>query len=312
MLTSSILKKPLFWLFLITILLWLMVLIWPDKNLHLIFCDVGQGDATLITYKQTQILIDGGPDNKVLNCLSEHLPFWDRKIEMVILTHPEKDHFGGLIDVIKRYNVRYFVVNSLVNDKLSFWEFYQAVLAEKAPVYSPKVGEKIRVGPMDFLVLWPKEKLGDSRIWEKAIYEGATFIQGGTLENSGELNETSIVLQLSFGHFQALFTGDIPSRIEKEIIEDFHTEPVEVLKVAHHGSKNSTSEEFLENIKPKLAVISVGKNRFGHPTPEVLERLFKNQIKTLRTDKNKDIEIVSNGGEWWLRNRPKDVILKFK
>jgi len=301
----ELLKKPIFWLILILILVWAAVFSLPDNRLYLVFCDVGQGDATLISYKNTQVLIDGGPDNKVLECLAGNMPFWDREIEMVVLSHPQADHFTGLIDVIQRYSIKQFVVNSIVNDSESFWEFYQAVLAEKAPVYSPKTGEKIRLGPMEFLVLWPKERLGDRRVWQQEIHLRDGRMDSsevgkilGAATYSGELNETSIVLQLSFGNFDALLTGDIGFDIEKQI--EFGTgRQMEVLKVAHHGSKYSTGEEFLEKIKPTLAVISVGKNRFGHPTKEVIERLKAEAIKILRTDEEGEIEVVSDGKAWW-------------
>ncbi len=298
----TIFKKPLFWLSLILILLWGTVLSLPDKNLHLVFCDVGQGDAILVSYGQTQILVDGGPDNKVSNCLSKHLPFWDRQIEMVVLTHADEDHFVGLIDVFKRYNVRHFVANSLMNNKPSFWQFYQLVLEEKASFYSPKAGEKIKIGNLLFQVLWPKDRLGDSRIWRKEnlIYFSSenSSLPGFLLTDKTfpeELNDTSIVLQLSFGQSRALLTGDITQEVESQL----DLRKVEILKVAHHGSKFSTSEEFLSKIKPKLAIISVGENRFGHPAQETLERLNKFGIKVLRTDEQGDIEIVSNGWGWY-------------
>jgi len=295
------LKKPLFWLILLLFLLWAAIFSWPDNKLHLIFCNVGQGDAILISYQKTQILIDGGPDNLVLNCLSHHLPFWDRQIEMVVLTHSDEDHFVGLIDVFKRYNVRYFVANSLINNKVSFWQFYQLVLAEKASFHSPKAGEKIKIGSLEFSVLWPKKKLGDSRVWRKENL--AYFSENKPLPDSlltaatfsDELNDTSIVLQLSFGHSQALLTGDITEKVESQL----DLKEIEILKVAHHGSKFSTSEKFLSKIKPKLAVISVGKNRFGHPAQETLERLNQAGIKVLRTDQQGDIEIVSNSWRWY-------------
>lgn len=290
-----IFKKPLFWLFLILILLWGIVFSLPDNHLHLVFCDVGQGDAILIVYRQTQILIDGGPDSKVLSCLSEHLPFWDRQIEMVILTHPDEDHFVGLIDVFKRYNLKYFVANSLVNDRASFWQFYQLALAEKASFYSPKVGNKIKIGGLEFLVLWPEEKLGDSRVWQRSNLLASKVLSAASL--SDDLNDTSIVLQLSFGSSQALLTGDITEKVEKQLALG----ETEILKVAHHGSKFSSSEEFLAKIKPKLAIISSGKNRFGHPAQETLERLNQAGIKVLRTDQEGSIEIVSNGWEWQIK-----------
>ena len=253
-------KKPLFWLTLLLLLVWTAIFSWPDRNLHLIFCNVGQGDAILISYQKTQILIDGGPDNLVLNCLAHHLPFWDRQIEMVVLTHPEKDHFGGLIDVIKRYNLKYLISTS--------WP------EEGRKTTALKEGDEIHLGKINLSVLWPRET-----------------------NQKRKLNENSLVLKLSFGSFQALLPGDIPSEIENQL----DLTPVEVLKVAHHGSLYSTSQTFLEKIKPKLAVVSVGKNKFGHPTKETLKRLEDLGIRVLRTDQNGEIEIVSDGQEWYTR-----------
>ena len=287
-------KKLIFWLILTAILLWAGVFSLPDNRLHLVFCDVGQGDAILITYRQTQILVDGGPNNKVLGCLADNIPFWDRTLEMVILTHPEADHFSGLIDVIKRYNVKQFVSNSLVNDLAGFWEFYQVVLDEKVNIYSPQAGDQLKIGPIELLVLWPKEKLGDNRLW---LRDAPSVL--GTATYPGKINETSIVLQLSFGNFDTLLTGDIDFDAEKQVNLSRQRGEIEVLKIAHHGSKYSTGEEFLKKIKPQLAVISVGKNSFGHPTKEVIEKLRDLDIKILRTDQEGEIKIVSDGKNWY-------------
>ena len=254
----EIFKKPLFWLSLLFVLVCAFIFSLPDGRLHLVFCDVGQGDAILISYLQNQVLIDGGPDNKILECLSKKMPFWDRKIEMIVLTHPEKDHETGLIDVLKRYSVKYFVSNNLQKSSTSV-----------------KSGDQIKIGPLRFLVLWPPKNYG----------------------MTNELNDSSVVLKLSFGYSQALFTGDISEKIEQQI----DLEEIEILKVAHHGSKFSTSKEFLSKIKPKLAIISVGENRFGHPTPEVLERLKQAGVKVLRTDQQGNIEIVSDGRGWYTK-----------
>jgi len=287
---------------LLALLVWGAVFSLPDPNLHLTFCDVGQGDAILLSHRSTQVLVDGGPDNKVLHCLAEKMPFWDRTVEMVILTHPQADHFTGLIDVSERYKVKQFVVNSIVNDSAGFWQFHQAVLEEEAKIYSPQAGDRIRLGAIQFLVLWPKEKLGSELVWQSPHLRGEPgsipeHLGGETLgaaTYSGDLNETSIVLKLSFGTFDALLTGDIGTQTENQI----DLSDVEVLKVAHHGSKYSTSEEFLQQIQPEMAIISVGKNRFGHPTEEVIERISELEIKLLRTDQVGEIEVVSDGKEW--------------
>lgn len=278
----NFLKKPIFWLILILILILAAIFQLPDNQLHLVFCDVGQGDAILISQGSNQILIDGGPGQSVLGCLSNHLPFWDREIEVVVATHPEADHITGLIDVIERYNVKQFVVNSLGKESAVFAEFRTAVLNEGSDIYFPKEGDRIKINSLELLVFWPQSQ-------EKVL--GATTVVQG-------VNEASIVLKLSFGSFDALLTGDISTKVESQL----DLEDVEVLKVAHHGSKYSTSKEFLEQTQPELAVISVGKNPFGHPTSEVIERIGELGIKLLRTDEEGEIEVVSDGRGWYTKD----------
>lgn len=260
-------------------LIWTAIFKLPDNRLHLVFCDVGQGDAILIYQGSSQILIDGGPNQKVLTCLADHLPFWDREIEIVVATHPDADHLTGLIDVIERYVVKQFVLNSVGKGSAVYREFEAAVSEEEAGVYFPQRGDKISLKSMKLAVLWPKSQ-------EKVL--GVT-----TMEK--EANETSVVLQFSYGNFDVLLPGDISTEIESLL----DLEDVEVLKVAHHGSKYSTSEDFLKETKPELAVISVGKNSFGHPTEEVLKRLEQLGVEVLRTDVDQEIEVVSNGKTWY-------------
>lgn len=266
---------------------------WPEGRLRLIFCDVGQGDAILIVKGFNQVLIDGGPNDKVVGCLSEHMPFWDREIEAVVLTHPQSDHLTGLVAVAERYNVKQYIINSIVNDTKLFWRWRKEVIETGTPIFNPKLGDEIKVGDLVMQVLWPRERFKNDLVWKG---EATTEKILGTASYSGNLNETSIVLQLSFGDFDALLSGDIVFDIEEQI--EIDGEAIEVLKIPHHGSKYSSSEEFLQKIAPDLAVICVGKNRWGHPDPEVLGRLGNLGIKTLRTDLDGEVEIVSDGGEW--------------
>lgn len=269
----------------------------PEEKLKLVFCDVGQGDAVLAIYDSLQVLIDGGPNESVLSCLAHNLPFWDRDLEMVVLTHPEADHLTGLIPVIERYNVKQFIINSIANDSLIFWHFREQVLKEGSVIYSPQAGDTLKLGPLVFQVLWPETKLDSDLVWQSSGESDKTLVLGAATY-SGELNESSIVLKLSYGNFDALLTGDIGQETEEAI----SLLPVEVLKVAHHGSRFSTSEAFLEKVKPVLAVISVGKNSFGHPTKEVLTKLTEQGIKVLRTDQAGEISIGSDGQKWWLNS----------
>lgn len=270
------------------------VLVYPDQELHLIFCDVGQGDAILITKGTTQVLVDGGPNQKVLSCLANHLPFWDRTIEMIILTHPDNDHLGGLPDVIERYNVTQLLSHGLISESAIFWAFRDKIIDKKVPVYSPKAGDKIQLGGFALKILSPQERMGNELVWQKGTDKQVL----GALTYPIEPNEASIVTLLSYGNFDVLLPGDISSQVEEVINTD---KEVEILKIAHHGSKYSSSEEFLERIAPDLAVISVGKNSYGHPTKEVIEKLSNLGIKVLRTDLEGEIEISSNGKEWGVR-----------
>jgi len=265
------------------------------KFLKVDFLDVGQGDSAFIETPQGhQILIDGGPTSAVLQKLSERIPFWDKTIDLVILTHPESDHMQGLFGVLQRYNVDY-VLWTGVKKTAPEYEKWVSVLNQKqnpntnflasifssetaTKVFSVSAGTKIRAGNSEIDVLFPLENL-----------------EGQELKASA--NDTCVVTRLIYGKDSFLFTGDIDSKAEKELANSYELASLEseVLKVAHHGSKYSTANLFLENVKPKIAVISVGKNSYGHPTSEVLQRLEKYDIQTLRTDQSGDINMVSDG-----------------
>jgi len=260
----------------------LFIVFWPDQKLYFIACDVGQGDAILLSKGFTQILIDGGPNNKVLDCLEENIPFWDRTIELMINTHQDKDHLAGLIEVVKRYEVKQILSNSFWLETQTFKDFHKQVAEYGIPVYSPQKGEKIKIAGIELKTLWPVKKTGDVGIWR----DSSEGVLGETTEKQ-KTNENSIVLHLQYGNFDAVLTGDITSKEEKQIIEGYKFSDIEVLKIAHHGSKYSTSSEFLKAIKPETAIISVGKNSWGHPTEEVLERLQSIGAQILRTDQGK-------------------------
>jgi competence protein ComEC len=268
---------------------------WPDNKAYLIACNVGQGDALLITRESTQILIDGGPNSKVLECLANNMPFWDKEIELMINTHPEKDHLAGLVAVLDRYQVDKIVANSLVADSDVFRSFLDKVRTRQLSVYSPQLGDKIKIGEIELDTLWPRLRQGyggqadsgNMALWQ----DNAESKVLGEEVFKGKLNEKSLVFHLRYGNFDAILTGDIDEAVEKQIIKDNQFSSIEVLKVAHHGSKYSSSEEFLEAVKPQTAIISVGKNSYGHPTLEVLDRLKQLNIKVLRTDQE-EVKIV--------------------
>lgn len=245
-------------------------------RLRIIACDVGQGDGILIVSPNgQQIIIDGGPGTKIVDCLGNKMPFWDRTIEMIVLTHPQRDHLEGLLGVLNRYKVKMIVQTEVENQTELYRQWQKQVEEEGAKKYRPKAGDRLIVGKMAFDVLWPtEEKL---ELWK--------------LAEPRDLNESSIVMRLSSGQFCAYLTGDIP----KEILEKLIDKPCQVLKIAHHGSKTGTNEQILNLARPQMAIIQVGKNSFGHPHKEVLDFLSSKGVKILRNDINGIITIKSDG-----------------
>ncbi len=265
----------------------------PDENLHLIACDVGQGDAILAVNKNTQILIDGGPDERVLQCLGKYLPFWDRDLELVILTHPQVDHYGGLIEVFTRYHVDTFVANGLDSGASSYQALKKAVGGSGARVVNPREGLVLRVGLIYLDILSPSQSL----LTQEASDSEANVL--GAYTSTRDANDFSVVAILRLGEFDALLTGDIGPTEIPEILALGKVKDVEYIKIPHHGSKNGLTLELLEASSPETAVISVGKNSYGFPSEEVLQMLEEAKVRTLRTDTEGDIEVVSDGLSFW-------------
>ncbi len=278
--------------FLLGLLIFLNILSWvavyevsQPQSLEVNFFDVGQGDAIFIEDpKLHQVLIDGGPDSTVLEKLGKEIPSWDNTLDLIILTHPEKDHLAGLIEVLKRYKVENILWTGVVRDTAEYKEWKKLIEEEGAKIFIAQAGQKIyssaksiTTSPGNVIeILYPFESL-----------------EGKTLEDS---NNTSIIIRLVFGENSFLLTGDAYQSAERAILQREINIDSDVLKIGHHGSKTSSSEEFIEKVSPEIAVIPVGRdNPYGHPYPEVLETLAKYGIRILRTDLNGDIKIVSNG-----------------
>jgi len=290
-------------LFLTSITIWLAVFAYPAKRLRLIACDVGQGDAILAVYGDFQILTDGGiPNGKVLACISRYIPFWDREIEVVVNTHPQLDHYGGLIEVFKRYKVDYFVANALDSSASEYQALKSVVGSRGIKVINPTSGTSIRYGLISYDIFWPSESF--------LRQEGYDFKNGrlGTFTTKRDPNDFSVQAILTFGNFDALLTGDIGHNMADEVIDKFdiyqsttHNSAIEYLKIPHHGSKYGITGDYLSKINPEFAVISVGaKNSYGHPTQEILEILNEKNIKILRTDLEGDVVISIDGNTFEL------------
>jgi competence protein ComEC len=286
-------------LFFLNILTWLIIYqLNQIQFLEVNFFAIGQGDAIFIQdFKGHQILIDGGPNSLILEKLGGEMPFWDRTIDLVILTHPENDHLFGLIEVLKNYRVKNILWTGVVRSTPEFQEWLKVIQKEKAKIKIGKAGTKI------IIPLGKKEKSLSAII---KIFYPFENLEGKYFKNT--TNNTSLVSQLKFQNISFLFSGDIYKLTEKKIINFYHSKKLksQVLKIAHHGSKTSSSEEFLLAVLPQIAIIQLGKeNPYHHPHFEVLEILKKYDIKTLRTDLLGDIKIISNGREIKLKFKSK-------
>ncbi len=272
----------------IGILVMVLVLIGPiiwenefNKNLKVIFLNVGQGDSILIkTPNKQNILIDGGPDNKVLYGLGKNIPFYRRQIDLIILTHSDFDHITGLIEVLKRYKVKKVFYNGLYDNSLEFQEWIKTIKEKNIPLETVAAGKEINLG---------------NDLMLKDIFPFESSIVGSNNNN------TSLVNKLIYKKVSFLFTGDLEQEGEDELINRKEDLKSDVLKIGHHGSKNSTSQNFLEKVLPRYAIISVGKNRFGHPSLRILSRLKRLGINILRTDINGEIRIESDGNGLWIK-----------
>lgn len=260
-------------------LIWGLIVFWPiNENLEVYFLDVGQGDSQLVVLPgNVKILIDGGPDNRVLNELASVLRPTDRYIDLVVLSHPQADHFAGLIDVLKRYSVGAFISNGQNGKANSFNDLENVI--RKNGVKAVILAEKDKINYRDNYL----DILSPSK----------------DLLSSAEPNDAGLVMRLASNGARTLFTADIGKNIEKELVQKYGRElDVDVLKVGHHGSKFSSSEEFLAALTPKVAVVEVGrKNQYRHPTEEALGRLAAAGAKIFRTDKNGTIKLTADGNE---------------
>lgn len=249
-----------------------------DGLLKVYFFDVGQGDAIFIeTPNGNQILIDGGPDNKVLQELAKVMPFYDKDIDVVIASHPHADHVAGLIEVLERYDVKNILqakedYNSPV---VPVWQ--EVVRNEKANEIEAITGKVVDLGNGATLI----------------IIHPFVSVTGTLLKNP---HDAVVVAILKYGAFEVVLTGDMEAKVERRLLLGGHDLKSDILKVGHHGSKTSTTPEFLSAVSPEVAFIQVGvKNRYGHPVQEVLSRLEKFGIKYYRSDLDGTIKVVSDG-----------------
>ncbi len=244
------------------------------------FLDVGQGDAILVeTPDGVQLLIDGGPDNTVLRRLSQELPWFDTNLDMVLGTHPDKDHIGGLVDVLKRYQVDKIITTENTGETMVASTFQKGLLNEGVPVEMARAGQVYQLGASTTLTIFAPA--GNPAMLES--------------------NTASIVARLSYGEIDFMLTGDAPSSIEAYLVKMYGSElRSEVLKLGHHGSKTSSSEEFLDTVTPRYAVVSAGKdNSYGHPHQNVVDAVLARNITLMNTGDAGSVTFVTDGIDVW-------------
>lgn len=247
----------------------------PDQNLHVTVLDVGQGDSILITTPLNQrILVDGGPDLSLLERLGEELPFFNRRIDLMILTHSDSDHLTALPEVLRRYNVKRILLNGTAHESSRYFALLDAIDASDTEVIFADAEHDLDMGEgMTLDVLWPIKLLFGEEVKKP--------------------NNASIVAKLLWNEHSILLTGDIEEVIEEQLLKRGTDLSADVLKVPHHGSKTSSSTGFLLAVDPEFALISVGaENTFGHPHPDVLARYEKLGIPVRRTDQEGGISMV--------------------
>ncbi len=261
----------------LAMLLWVStaspVLPWQSKPLRVWMLDIGQGDSLLIEMPTGErLLVDGGPDKSVLSKIGTILLPWDRRIDVVIPTHPDADHITGLIELAKRYDVGSVIETGAQAHTPQGDIFSQIDLPRKLV----SAGETLTYGEVTIEFLWPDQTL-----------------QG---EYPQDRNDTSLVMLLSYGQTTILLTGDAEEFAENMFAS--RAKNIDVLHVGHHGSLTSTTWELLGETKPDVALISVGENNtYGHPHPVVVSRLILSGAEIFRTDLDGDILLTSYGGE---------------
>lgn len=253
----------------------------PSPRQQIAMLDVGQGDSILFQDGTTQVLVDGGPGAAVLERLTEEMPWFDRNIEVIVATHPHRDHIEGLLHVLDRYKVGMIIIPQYWYESDIERQLLASIIRHQIPYRFAWYGQSIHAGAMNFRMMYPIP--GDN--WMR-------FARNNP-------NNASIVMRLDMLSTSMLLMGDAEAPVERQLLDSIPSEAfhVAILKVGHHGSKTSTTPELLRAASPSVSLISVGAdNTYGHPARDVIDRLASTHI--FRTDTQGTISLVFNGGSW--------------
>lgn len=257
----------------------------PDGRLHVTVMNAGQGDAILVEAPGGEtMLVDGGPDPELtLRRIGANLAFFQRRIDLLVLTHPHQDHVAGLVDAVDRFHIGALLHAGIAFDNPAYDHLLADATAAAVPVMLARADSTIMLGPRTAL-----------RIAYPTAADAAAPLP------DDDINNGSVVLELRFGEFTALLTGDAEAPVEASLLARGELAAVDLLKVGHHGSRSSTTPAFLAALSPSIAVISVGiDNDYGHPAPETLANLAGVAVR--RTDLDGDVEIVTDGRTFTVR-----------
>lgn len=268
-----------------------------EKKVQVVFCDVGQGDAVLVINGTTQLLFDVGANESILSCLSSHMPYFDRQIEYLFLTHSDLDHIGGLEDVISVYKINELILpmdTHFYDYFASYQELIQRYVSIKKYSYASmlttmSVGNNLEV-----------EIISPDRVFREIdavqATKAKTSLSDTASSNSNvslSKNNLSTIAFLHFYDFVFALMADAEEELELALGDRGLLTHVDMLKVAHHGSKTSTFDDFLNKTTPEHSVISVGKkNQYSHPSPQVIDRLLKYSSSLYRTDQVGDVVVT--------------------
>ncbi|MEO5704132.1 MAG: ComEC/Rec2 family competence protein [Candidatus Limnocylindrales bacterium] len=253
----------------------------PDDVVRVVVLDVGQGDGILVeSGRGGRMVVDGGPDpGRLLIALDERLPPWDRRIDILVLTHPHEDHVAGLALLLQRYRVGRVYEPGMIGAGPGYRAWADLFKAEAPPRGRLSTGDRLSLDQIRFRVLWPDA----NRVPERPP-------DGGT-----SINNVSIVLLGEFDQHRFLLVGDVEEGVDPELVARGIPQ-VDLLKVAHHGSRTASTAPFLEAARPRVAVVSAGAgNSYGHPAPATLERLHQLAGRTYRTDTDGTVEVAFDG-----------------